>query len=170
MGFFDIFRSKVKDLGDSLDENELTAEEGSEEANQAIESRVESQSIPENEWDNIEEITPVESPIEDEWDDFDDEDTNSPFDDNTPKKLTQSSKKQPTETRPLGSKVDLHVLRSTTGRQLVSIENTPRGSIGSSSIDLESGAKLEIDLGGGVVETGGSCLLYNLTLPTIYSV
>ena len=32
MGLFDIFRSKVKDLGDSLDENELTAEEGSEEA------------------------------------------------------------------------------------------------------------------------------------------
>ena len=28
----------------------------------------------------------------------------------------------------------------------MSIKNTPRGSIGSSSIDLESGAKLEIDV------------------------
>ena len=169
MGLFDIFRSKVKDLGDSLDENELTAEEGSEEAQKALESKIEHESkeIPGDEWDNIEEITPTSQSIEDEWDDFDDEDTNSPFEDNTPKKLTQSSKKQPTETRPLGSKVDLHVLRSTTGRQLVSIENTPRGSIGSSSIDLESGAKLEIDLGGGVVETGGRVIKDSVALDTM---
>ena len=40
MGLFDIFRSKVKDLGDSLDENELTAEEGTEEAQKALESKI----------------------------------------------------------------------------------------------------------------------------------
>ena len=164
MGFFDIFRSKVKDLGDSLDEDELTAEEGSEEANQAIESRVESQSIPENEWDNIEEITPVESPIEDEWDDFDEEDTTSPFEE-APIKKRKS--KPGTSTRPTGSKVDLHVLRSTTGRQLVSIEDAPRGSMGSSSIDLESGAKLEIDLGGGVVESGGRVIKQSAALDSL---
>ncbi len=164
MGFFDIFRSKVKDLGDSLDEDELTAEEGSEEANQAIESRVESQSIPENEWDNIEEITPVEAPIEDEWDDFDEEDTTSPFEE-TPIKKRKS--KPETSTRPTGSKVDLHVLRSTTGRQLVSIEDAPRGSMGSSSIDLESGAKLEIDLGGGVVESGGRVIKQSAALDSL---
>ena len=81
MGLFDIFRSKVKDLGDSLDENELTAEEGSEEAQKALESKIEHESkeIPGDEWDNIEEITPTSQSIEDEWDDFDDEDTNSPF-------------------------------------------------------------------------------------------
>ena len=157
MGLFDIFRSKVKDLGDSLDENELTAEEGTEEAQKALESKInlESKEITEDEWDNIEEITPTLESVEDEWDDFDDEDNISPFEDNTPKKSIQPSRKQPTETRPVGSRVDLHILRSTTGRQLVSIESTPRGSIGSSRIDLESGAKLEIDLGGGVVETGG---------------
>ena len=164
MGFFDIFRSKVKDLGDSLDEDELTAEEGSEEANQAIESRVESQSIPENEWDNIEEIIPVESQIEDEWDDFDEEDTTSPFEE-TPIKKRKS--KPETSTRPTGSKVDLHVLRSTTGRQLVSIEDAPRGSMGSSSIDLESGAKLEIDLGGGVVESGGRVIKQSAALDSL---
>ena len=157
MGLFDIFRSKVKDLGDSLDENELTAEEGTEEAQKALETKIEQESkeTTEDEWDNIEEIIPTQEPVEDDWDDFDDEDNNSPFEENTTKKSVQPKRKQPTETRPVGSKVDLHILRSTTGRQLVSIENTPRGSIGSSSINLESGAKLEIDLGGGVVETGG---------------
>ena len=169
MGLFDIFRSKVKDLGESLDENELTAEEGTEEAKKALETKIEHESkeTTEDEWDNIEEITPSKSPVEDEWDDFEDEDNNSPFEDNTPKKTIQSKKKQPTDTRPVGSKVDLHVLRSTTGRQLVSIKNTPRGSIGSSSIDLESGAKLEIDLGGGVVETGGRVIKESSALDTM---
>ena len=169
MGLFDIFRSKVKDLGDSLDENELTAEEGTEEAQKALETKIEHESkeTTEDEWDNIEEIIPTQEPVEDEWDDFDDEDNNSPFEENTTKKSVQPKRKQPTETRPVGSKVDLHILRSTTGRQLVSIKNTPRGSIGSSSIDLESGAKLEIDLGGGVVETGGRVIKDSKALDTM---
>ena len=169
MGLFDIFRSKVKDLGDSLDENELTAEEGTEEAQKALETKIEHESkeTTEDEWDNIEEIIPTQEPVEDEWDDFDDEDNNSPFEENTTKKSVQPKRKQPTETRPVGSKVDLHILRSTTGRQLVSIENTPRGSIGSSSINLESGAKLEIDLGGGVVETGGRVIKDSTALDTM---
>jgi len=169
MGLFDIFRSKVKDLGDSLDENELTAEEGTEEAQKALETKIEHKSneTTEDEWDNIEEIIPTQKPVEDEWDDFDDEDNNSPFEENTTKKSVQPKRKQPTETRPVGSKVDLHILRSTTGRQLVSIENTPRGSIGSSSINLESGAKLEIDLGGGVVETGGRVIKDSTALDTM---
>ncbi len=169
MGLFDIFRSKVKDLGDSLDENELTAEEGTEEAQKALETKIEHESkeTTEDEWDNIEEIIPTQEPVEDEWDDFDDDDNNSPFEENTTKKSVQPKRKQPTETRPVGSKVDLHILRSTTGRQLVSIKNTPRGSIGSSSIDLESGAKLEIDLGGGVVETGGRVIKDSTALDTM---
>ena len=169
MGLFDIFRSKVKDLGDSLDENELTAEEGTEEAQKALETKIEHESkeTTEDEWDNIEEIIPTQEPVEDDWDDFDDEDNNSPFEENTTKKSVQPKRKQPTETRPVGSKVDLHILRSTTGRQLVSIKTTPRGSIGSSSIDLESGAKLEIDLGGGVVETGGRVIKDSTALDTM---
>ena len=67
MGFFDIFRSKVKDLGDSLYEDELTAEEGSEEANQAIESRAEIQSNTEKESafsESHEEVVSKENSIE----------------------------------------------------------------------------------------------------------
>ena len=68
MGLFDRFRSKVKDLGDSLDEDELTAEEGTDEAIEAIESRAELESTTEaeNEWDDIEEIVSLEPPTEDE--------------------------------------------------------------------------------------------------------
>tara|TARA_B100001996_G_scaffold236110_1_gene182363 strand:+ start:474 stop:1790 length:1317 start_codon:yes stop_codon:yes gene_type:complete len=167
MGLFDIFRSKVKDLGDSLDENELTAEEGTDEAIEAIESRAELESKieQENEWDDIEEIVSSELPTEDEWDDIEDEDIPSPFEELSSKKRKQT--KTPTATRPRGSKVDLHILRSTTGRQLVSIEDAPRGSIGSSSIDLESGAKLEIDLGGGVVESGGRVIKQSAALDSL---
>ena len=50
---------------------------------------------------------------------------------------------------------------------MVSIKSTPRGSLGSSSIDLESGAKLEIDLGGGVVETGGRVIKDSTALDTM---
>ena len=155
MGLFDIFRSKVKDLGDSLDEDELTAEEGSEEANNALKSRTELNDSIDEEWDNLEEITPIIDSNDEEWDDFDEEDQPSPFEEESQPKVQPSKKKKVVPTRPAGSKVDLHVLRSTTGRQLVSIENAPRGSMGSSSVNLESGAKLNIDLGGGVVESGG---------------
>jgi len=167
MGLFDIFRSKVKDLGDSLDENELTAEEGTDEAIEAIESRAELESKieSENEWDDIEEIVSSELPTDDEWDEIDEEDAPSPFEELSIKKRTPT--KTPTSTRPRGSKVDLHILRSTTGRQLVSIEDAPRGSIGSSSINLESGAKLEIDLGGGVVESGGRVIKQSAALDSL---
>ena len=54
-----------------------------------------------------------------------------------------------------GSKVDLHMMRSTTGRKLVSVEIAPKGSTGSKSIESSTGRDIEIDLGGGIVETGG---------------
>ncbi|HJM66353.1 MAG TPA: signal recognition particle-docking protein FtsY [Candidatus Thalassarchaeaceae archaeon] len=167
MGLFDRFRSKVKDLGDSLDEDELTAEEGTDEAIEAIESRAELESTTEaeNEWDDIEEIVSLEPPTEDEWDDIEEDETPSPFEELSSKKRKPT--KSSTATRPRGSKVDLHILRSTTGRQLVSIEEAPRGSIGSSSIDLESGAKLEIDLGGGVVESGGRVIKQSAALDSL---
>ena len=167
MGLFDRFRSKVKDLGDSLNEDELTAEEGTDEAIEAIESRAELESTTEaeNEWDDIEEIVSLEPPTEDEWDDIEEDETPSPFEELSSKKRKPT--KSSTATRPRGSKVDLHILRSTTGRQLVSIEEAPRGSIGSSSIDLESGAKLEIDLGGGVVESGGRVIKQSAALDSL---
>ena len=71
-------------MGDSLDENELAAEEGTEEAQKALETKIEHESKETTEWDNIEEIIPTQEPVEDEWDDFDGE--NSPFEENTTKK------------------------------------------------------------------------------------
>ena len=49
-----------------------------------------------------------------------------------------------------GSKVDLHMMRTTTGRQLVEVKAAPTGGIGSIEDD-----GITIDLGGGVVESGG---------------
>ena len=154
MGLFDIFRSRIKDLGDSLDEDALTADEDTTEAKAALSKK---EDIIEH---HSEEIppTPKSEPIEidedDEWEDWEDE----------PSTISTTEKTLPERriardisesARPKGSRVDLHVLRSTTGRNLVSVQDAPRASTGSSKIDLDSGASLEIDLGGGIVETGG---------------
>ena len=57
--------------------------------------------------------------------------------------------------RPDGSRVDLHVMRSTTGRKLVEVEQAPRMSSGKTTVETERGVEFDIDLGGGVVEKGG---------------
>ena len=49
-----------------------------------------------------------------------------------------------------GSKVDLHMMRTTTGRQLVEVKAAPTGGIGTIEDD-----GITIDLGGGIVESGG---------------
>jgi len=48
------------------------------------------------------------------------------------------------------SNVDLHMMRTTTGRQLVEVKSAPTGGIGAVEED-----GITIDLGGGVVESGG---------------
>ena len=57
--------------------------------------------------------------------------------------------------RPKGSKVDLSMMRTTTGRQLVHVQQAPKGSTQSASIQLGGGQSIDIDLGGGVVSEGG---------------
>jgi len=57
--------------------------------------------------------------------------------------------------RPRGSKVDLSMMRTTTGRQLVEVQQAPKGSVKKAEIKTETGTKIEVDLGGGVVEQGG---------------
>ena len=57
--------------------------------------------------------------------------------------------------RPKGSKVDLTMMRTTTGRQLVQVKQAPKGSSKSATLETEAGATLDIDLGGGVVSEGG---------------
>ena len=57
--------------------------------------------------------------------------------------------------RPQGSNVDLSMMRTTTGRQLVEVKQAPKGSVKKVEIKTETGTKIEVDLGGGVVEQGG---------------
>ena len=57
--------------------------------------------------------------------------------------------------RPKGSKVDLSMMRTTTGRQLVSVSSAPKGSVKTAEVETEAGTKVEVDLGGGVVQEGG---------------
>ena len=57
--------------------------------------------------------------------------------------------------RPKGSNVDLSMMRTTTGRQLVEVKQAPKGSVKKAEIKIETGTKIEVDLGGGVVDQGG---------------
>jgi len=173
MGFFDRFRKRVKEVVDDTDLDALTKEEDSEEAEQAI---AETTPLVEEEWDDIPEIEiPPEAPEpveEDEWDDWDDEPEPLPATTLSKKerKLLEREKKRKQKqkqqlakkgydvdqvTRPDGSKVDLHVMRSTTGRKLVEVEQAPRKSVGKKTVETDKGTEFDIDLGGGVVEKGG---------------
>jgi len=111
---------------------------------------------------------------DDDWEDLDDDD-----DYYLPQQLTRKEKKRlqkeqkqlekakkahtkamkkrgATEVaRPKGSKVDLSMMRTTTGRKLVEVAQAPKGSVKSASIETETGSIIEVDLGGGVVEQGG---------------
>ena len=174
MGLFDRFRKRVQEVADETDLDELTAEEGTAEADAAIAAAA-SEST--EEWDDVETITaPVEveapAPAEDEWDEWDDEPM-APIPSTLSKKerkaLEREKKRKEKEkaalrkqgydvdqvVRPTGSAVDLHIMRSTTGRQLVEVEQAPRQSMGTKTVESDDGSKIEIDLGGGVVASGG---------------
>ena len=167
MGLFDRFR-KVAEVTNT---EALSADEDSEEAQQALQSAQQAQTQPIIEETSAEEIETVE---EDDWDDFDDEEEIA-----LPVELTRAQKKllerqkkaeQKAEkarqkeikkrggieqARPQGSRVDLAMMRTTTGRKLVSVESAPKGSSKSATIETEIGSKVEVELGGGVVEQGG---------------
>ena len=57
--------------------------------------------------------------------------------------------------RPQGSKVDLSMMRTTTGRQLVQVKQAPKGSSQKAAIQMQGGQTIDVDLGGGVVAEGG---------------
>ena len=171
MGFFDRFKKRVKELADETDLDALTAEEGSKEAEEAIATTTASF---EEEWDDITQIEePVEVPTtDDDWDEWDDEPEPQPtatLSKKERKLLERERKRKEKEkkklakkgfdinqvTRPDGSRVDLHMMRSTTGRKLVEVEQAPRMSSGKKTVETEQGVEFDIDLGGGVVEKGG---------------
>ena len=172
MGFFDRFKKRVKEVADETDMDALTAEEGTQEAEEAIATALPEPT--EEEWDDITEIeAPVEEQAEDDdWDDWDDEPEPQPkatLSKKERKQLEREKKRKEKEkkqlakkgydidqvTKPDGSREDLHMMRSTTGRKLVEVEQAPRMSSGKKTVETDKGVEFDIDLGGGVVEKGG---------------
>ena len=176
MGFFDRFRKRVQEVADVTDLDELTAEEGTEEAQEALTPQ--SPDAIEDEWVETTEIEPAtftppsDDDDDEDWDDWDDEPAPLPYPTiskkerkqlEREKKRKQKEKKKLAKkgfdidqvTRPDGSRVDLHMMRSTTGRKLVEVQQAPRMSGGKKTVETDRGVEFEIDLGGGVVDKGG---------------
>ena len=185
MGLFDRFRKVAEVTNTealSADEDSEEAQQALQSAQQVqtqpiIEetSAEEIETVEEDDWDDIsEDFADEVDSEEDDWDDFDDEEEIA-----LPVELTRAQKKllerqkkaeQKAEkarqkeikkrggieqARPQGSRVDLAMMRTTTGRKLVSVESAPKGSSKSATIETEIGSKVEVELGGGVVEQGG---------------
>ena len=177
MGLFDKFRKKVRDAASDIDSESISAEDGTQEAIDALakhgENKIESpiESGYDDDWEDIDDDEELNLPStnDDDWDDWDEEEEYI-----LPTKLSrkekkilakqekkEAAKKKAAEKelkkrggkevkRLAGSKVDLHMMRTTTGRQLVEVKAAPTGGLGS----VEDNG-ITIDLGGGVVESGG---------------
>lgn len=184
MGLFDRFRKRVNEVVEEADTNSLSAEEDSDEAIEAL-NHQQSDEIAEQEgdWEEIEEIEETlpeqmidEQSEDDDWDDWEEFDDDEPI---IPQPLSRKERKRQQKekkiqqkaakahkkamkkrgavevARPKGSKVDLSMMRTTTGRKLVEVKQAPKGSTKKAEIETETGAKIEVELGGGVVEQGG---------------
>jgi len=188
VGLFDKFRKKVRDATSEIDTEEISAEVGSDDANKALEFKKEldneqkTDSV-EEEWEEFDEDEEFQLPesVEDEWDDWDEDEEYT-----LPAKLSRREKKilakeaknqeklekaKQSELKKrggkelgklAGSKVNLHMMRTTTGRQLVEVKKSP---VGSSIVVEDSG--LKIDLGGGIVESGGRVIKKSETLENL---
>ena len=183
MGLFDRFR-KVAEVTDtealSVDEESEEAKQALKSAQEVqpeptVVAEEEVVNSDEEDWDDLdEELVNEVIDEDDDWDDFDEEEEIA-----LPVELTKAQKKllerqkkaaQKAEkahqkeikkrgaveqARPQGSRVDLAMMRTTTGRKLVSVESAPKGSSKSATIETEIGSKVKVELGGGVVEQGG---------------
>ena len=169
MGLFDRFKKRVQEVAEEVDSEALTADADSQEGKAAIEV---SKHIEEDWEEDIEEEIIEEEPQEeasdDDWDDWDDEEEDeiqlpTVISKKERKRLEKLEKQRQKElkrrkatvvAKPKGSRVDLSMMRTTTGRQLVEVKSAPRGSSKSADMETEAGA-VSIDLGGGIVEHGG---------------
>ena len=184
MGLFDRFRKRVNEVVEDTDADSLSAEEDSAEAIEALNYQQTEEIIePEEEWEEFEELE--EPPLEqhqeeksndDDWDDWEEFDDDQPI---IPQQLSRKERKRQQKekktqqkaakahkkamkkrgavevARPKGSKVDLSMMRTTTGRKLVEVKQAPKGSVKKAEIKTETGTKIEVELGGGVVDQGG---------------
>ena len=169
MGLFDRFKKRVQEVAEEVDSEALTADADSQEGKAAIEV---SKHIEEDWEEDIEEEIIEEEPqaeaSDDDWDDWDDEEEDeiqlpTVISKKERKRLEKLEKQRQKElkrrkatvvAKPKGSRVDLSMMRTTTGRQLVEVKSAPRGSSKSANMETEAGA-VSIDLGGGIVEHGG---------------
>ena len=181
MGLFDRFRKRVHEVAEETDGDALSVEATSEEAQALLNQQdpVPQPSQPiEEEWDDVD-AEPVQSaPVEqddddDDWDTWDDDEVIAPVQlSKKERKLLERQEKDRRRqeekakkamkkrgavavARPKGSKVDLSMMRTTTGRQLVNVEQAPKGSTERAAIQLQGGQSIDVDLGGGVVAEGG---------------
>ncbi len=183
MGLFDRFR-KVAEVTDtealSAEEESAEAQQALQSAQEVqpeptVVAEEEVTNSDEEDWDDLEEEFDSEVVDEDDdWDDFDEEEEIAlPVElTKVQKKLLERQKKAAQkaekarqketkkrggveQARPKGSRVDLAMMRTTTGRKLVSVESAPKGSSKSATIETEIGSKVKVELGGGVVEQGG---------------
>ena len=169
MGLFDRFKKRVKEVANEVDSEALTANEDSAEGRAALES---SQVVDED-WDEVLDddknaltLPDETSSADEDWDDWEEED-----DVELPVQLSKKERKRlekmerqrqkelkrrkaTTVAKPKGSKVDLSMMRTTTGRQLVEVKAAPRGSSKRAEIETEAGA-VSIELGGVIVGQGG---------------
>ncbi|DAC20764.1 MAG TPA: adenylyl-sulfate kinase, partial [Candidatus Poseidoniales archaeon] len=140
----------------------------------------------EEEWEDLDALDPVETTPDDDWDEWDDEEEiELPRETSRrERKLAEKAKKADAKrekqlkkemkkrgavevARPEGSKVDLSMMRTTTGRQLVSVAAAPKGSVKKAEVETEAGTKVAVDLGGGVVQEGGRVIKAGGALDTL---
>ncbi len=184
MGLFDRFRKRVNEVVEETDSDSISVEENSSEAIEALENQHSEEIIEQDDdWDEIEEIeeADLQYPLEensndDDWDDWEEFDDDEPI---IPQQLSRKERKRQQKekktqqkaakahkkamkkrgavevARPKGSKVDLSMMRTTTGRKLVEVKQAPKGSVKKAEIKTEKGIKIEVELGGGVVDQGG---------------
>ena len=173
MGLFDRFKKRVNDVVNDTDADALSAEADSAEGRAALEA------VPQvdDDWDDLdaldEPVLPATNDSEDEWDDWeDDEPVVTQALTRKERKLLERQKRDQKkaeqqamkamkkrggveQARPKGSRVNLSMMRTTTGRQLVEVAPVPRGSSAQARLETSAGSTLNVDLGGGVVEEGG---------------
>jgi len=178
MGLFDKFRSRVREVASDVDEQALSADAESAEAKELLHTATDV-AKPSDDWDDLEAIEAAEqeaqaAPAPDnEWDEWDDDEPTASIaltkkerkflerqEKERKKKAAKVAKDMKKRgavdiARPRGSKVDLTMMRTTTGRQLVKVKQAPKGSSKTAKLETEAGTTLDIELGGGVVSEGG---------------
>ena len=176
MGLFDRFKKRVNEVIDDTDIEKISADSESEEAKEIIQNVVEN-SHDDDEWEELGDSDEQQFEVDvndsdDDWEDLDDDFEMPPVltrkeqkrlkkEQKKLEKIQREHKKKMKKrgavevARPKGSKVDLSMMRTTTGRKLVEVSQAPKGSIKTAEIETEAGAKVTVDLGGGVVEQGG---------------